>query len=280
VPISFAARGILPPSALVYAGGPGDTATFKIWAGLRAYTSSSIGVANVIKLRENGAHNVTVYKAIAGGGLDLTTINAFRTAFGGTKVFVDTLYDQTGGGRDFVQTDIAKQPEFVFNKLGGLPGIVFISANQTHLISSSVSGLSTVQPYTFSAVYEVDSTSQPLFTDSQVFIQGGGAGSGAAFIFAGGFLPTATNPSAGNFHTYGSLVNGATSKVLFDGGTIATGNGGTSAMASLGQLYIGENPSGPSQFLDGSLMEFGYAETDLSANFASFNTQQRGYYGF
>src|SRR4051812_39897639 len=92
--------------------GPGDIASgAAAWWGLRAYSTASIG-SNAIRLREDGGNTEQDFTTIAGGGLNLAAISAFK---GGANLFVTKLYDQTGNGRDQIQATAGEQPPFTLN---------------------------------------------------------------------------------------------------------------------------------------------------------------------
>lgn len=101
--------------------GPGDVVTgATAWYGLRGYNAavSTPGTTNAVKLRRASDNTTSNIVILASGDLDTATAATFCNA---TSCFVDTLYDQTGGGRDVVQATAANQPAFVFNCIGALP---------------------------------------------------------------------------------------------------------------------------------------------------------------
>src|SRR4051812_24758284 len=87
---------VVPSASYV---GPGDiVAGATGWWGLRAYTAASIG-ANAVRLREDSAfQSEQDFATIAGGGLDLAAIAAFKALHSATNLFVTKLYDQSAGG--------------------------------------------------------------------------------------------------------------------------------------------------------------------------------------
>ena len=101
-------RRILNPTPTPYVG-PGDIVSGAIgWWGLRAYTSASIGT-NAIRLRrDGGSPGEQDFATVTGGGLDLTSITAFK---GADNLFLVKLYDQVGTNH-LTQATAASQPPF------------------------------------------------------------------------------------------------------------------------------------------------------------------------
>lgn len=91
------ANDFLSISTNLYSG-PGDVVPgAAAWWGLRAYSSARIG-QNAVRLKRSSDNAEQDFATIAGGGLDVAAILAFKGA--STDLLPITLYDQTGNGND------------------------------------------------------------------------------------------------------------------------------------------------------------------------------------
>ncbi len=90
--------------------------------GLRAVSAAAAAArVNAIQLRrasDNTTQDITV---LPNGNLDLAIATAFLA---GTTGYISTWYDQSGNGYHMSQASTAKQPQFLFNAIGGQPAAI------------------------------------------------------------------------------------------------------------------------------------------------------------
>ena len=204
--------------------------------GLRAYTKASIG-SNAIKLRRDSDNTTQTFVTVAGGGLDLASISTFKVA---ANLFVDTLFDQSGGGNNMAQATLANQPQFTLNGLGSLPIMSFVAGTPLYLKSASLFNLG--PPYTFTSVARRTAN----FTTAQVAFAGipnqqlaFDATVNTVYVFANGG-GTITNTATDNvYHSMGMMITatGTSSKIDVDGADL-TGNPGNTGWVNQ-NLFFG-----------------------------------------
>ena len=251
--------------------GPGDVVAGAVaWWGLRAYSAASIG-GNVVKIRRSSDNTTKIFTSQANGGIN--TADAF---FDGSNYFVDTLYDQTGNGRDLAQATTADQPSFITSAFNGLPKIsspgspVFMQVGATYAIA---------QPWT---AYAVAQFSGSLSGNGAIL---GGTAADVALYFNGTlskayFFPSninSTNVDVSPNVLYSvmgtSIGGGGTSTLLVDGlsNTVTTATyGNTEAFKIL---------SDSGDFLIGDWLESGWWASDLTASQAALQANQLNYWG-
>jgi hypothetical protein len=268
---------IQPKKAAAVAGyvGPGDVVTAVNFWGLRAVTNAAIG-SNAIDITWPGS-NLRTYGTVAGGGLNLTAINADLAFFGGPGE-ITKFYDQVGG--------------FHYTLSGGSGALLDLSATFNPLpyvnFSSSpyftASGLPwptlpatlvavalNVSGSATSVMFGESSGGVILFrtsTNNQVSIYNGGAVFASAACTDGQFnsiIGNFTSPSSGSFATVNN-ANGSTA----DPGS----NSGTTNVGSLGC-----DPGG-GQLWTGSFMEVMVCATGFSpTQRTNMYNNHHAYYG-
>jgi hypothetical protein len=258
--------------------GPGNVVSGAVfWGGLRAYSALTVGT-NAIRLRESGGNTEQDFATIAGGGLNLSAISAFKAA---NQVFVTKLYDQTGNGIDLVQATAANQPEFQLGIIGSLPSIAFVRANNTVLSISNAGTI--IQPFTVGAVAERTGSFGVYNT-----ILAGQPGCEFDFRISANTLAQFTNSAEvtlssvadSAFHAMAFIANGASSVISADGATGTSGNSGTTNLTSNNSLNMGGITVG-TQVLDGFISEIGVWPVALTAgNISDLNSNQHTYWGF
>lgn len=278
------------PAATAYVG-PGDVVSgARGWWGLRAYTSSSIG-SNAVRLRRDSDNAEQDFATIAGGGLDLTAISAFK---GAANLFVVKLYDQTGNGNDATQATAANQPAFTLSAIGSLPGATYnntgsgawlycspVSSNAPVTLSTVAkpSG-STDQRCLFGSVsgaleVRIDNTTNAI-TMLKSFVASIGTSSGSVSVATwAAILASYDNTN------YAFFINGASSGAGVNAVGIADDNSGTDdAKRKIGIVATSFVPTADEAF-DGLINETGIWGSILDATqAASLSTNQHAYWGF
>lgn len=272
---------VAPPPVLPVAyAGPGDVvASAYAWWGLRAYTNASIGT-NAVRLREDGGNTESDFATIAGGGLNLTAITAFK---GANNLFVTKLYDQTGGGNDLIQATAGQQPAFTLGVLGTLPAMQFTAASGMKL--ALFAATATVnQAYTHVFVMNltsIGSETRPFgaeaVSDVWLFERTGG---NVMALYAGSVSGTAAF-TAGSWHSAQAVFNGAASSITVDGATTSGLNPGAGNI-SAERLIMGDDRSGAAfETITGYITEGGIWPIEFSgAQLTAMNSNQHTYWGF
>lgn len=252
---------------------------------LRAVSSGSIG-NNVVRLRESGGNTEQDFVSIAGGGLDLAAIAAFK---GANTLFVRKLYDQSGNGYDMGQSVQANQPIFTLNAFGGLPGITYVAATPTFLELTSAPGSAAANtpPFAVSAVVKPNGIGS--FVEG---VYGTNGGSGVAIdinvsgtlVFVKSFVATILTSS-------GTLTNNVTSDFMltYDGTNSKFYiKGVASGTASIVQTFntsttlsLGIEAGFGGGKLDGVMPETMFWSTTRDATQSSnISANQRSYWGY
>lgn len=272
--------GFGPAAGGTYTG-PGDIIAFSSYWGLRAYSNATIG-NNVIRLRESGGNTEQDFVSIAGGGLDLAAIATFK---GANNLFVVTWYDQVGSN-NVTQSTTGLQPAFTLSGLGSLPIVAFTRSSNTRLVRANAAATIS-QPATFySVVRNTDSTggfygSTWLGVGNSNATMGTGFNTGNAFVLEHEAINNIqVSNSLNNWHTVQALFNGASSAIVSNAGTPATGTLSTTAPVSTSfSLNIGAYNNGGSAFL-GEMMEIGVIAANASSNASALHTNASTFYGY
>jgi hypothetical protein len=239
--------------------GAGDVvAGARMWSGLRAFTTASIG-GNAIELRrdsDNTTQTFVTTSTTPGSGMDTAAINTFK---GAANLFVRTYHDQTGNASHWTQTTNANQPGFSLTAgPGGTPAITFNGTSQFMQNASPPNGavgstISAVANSTYTAAQQSLVHFSGTGGDQQLGYALSGANS--IFLYAGNIFSPITAADA-TYHAINAVFNGASSDGNVDG-TATTGNAGTQAPTST-TIGLGATSSGGSQFVSGALTEVGY----------------------
>jgi hypothetical protein len=244
-----------------------------VWWGLRAYSTSTAG-SNCVKVRRSSDNTTLILKTVSNGDLDVASAVAFA---GGGLLFVDTLYDQTGGGHDATQATIAKQPQLVLpSGVTTRPYMAFVVASTTLLNYPSITQ---AQPFTGSMVVNRTGTFTTL---SRIMYDNAGASTNFRFAAVAnqvGMNWSTAFVSAANdsvWHAVQQVANGAASVINIDG-TESIGNAGASGLTTSGA--IGCTPGGGT-CLDGRISELGvWAGVMSGANRTKIQLNQKIYWG-
>lgn len=250
--------------------GAGDVvASATSWWGTRAYTLSSIG-GNAIKLRRDSDNTTQNFVTVTGGGLDLASIITFKST---ANLFVDTLYDQTGGTVHLTQATNSKQPAFILSAVGALPSIQFDSASSQELANVTATAGSTL--------CGVQNSTNTGGQQTVHGMSGGGprvgfnnSGANTMFFYQGALL-TVGSIADGSWHESVGVFNGASGVAYVDASTTS---GAVGANTPGGTVTLGSN--GGSEFFKGSILEFGIWPGFFNATqAANMISNQKTYYG-
>lgn len=254
--------------------GPGDVVSgAAAWWGLRAYSGATVG-SNLVKLRRDSDDGTQDFASLASGALDVSSISSFK---GAANLFVHTLYDQSGNGRNATQTTNANQPAFTLSGLGSLPIITFTGASGHKLTTAS---FSVSQPFSVSAV-----AIRPSAAARDSYLGDGGGGIQISFSpnanelrnFAGNNINSAS-PIAYTDNTWSaiqSILNSTTSGWYVDGNSKVDLDAGTTGITA--GVTIGDDAF--SDPFDGSLTELGIWGSAFNATQASnMNSNQHTYW--
>lgn len=251
--------------------GPGDIVASALgWWGLRAYNAAyatgSNPAADVCDVAVGTTCSTINIKS--DGSFDAAT--AAASAACTVACSVKTLYDQSGGGNNLIQSIVANRPVLSFSCIGSLPCMIFASHGLQKLMS-----VTQAQPFTISSVAERTGS----FTSFN-FIGPVADGNGLYFANAAdtaetycgsGITKAATD---GAFHALHSICNGASSVIDVDNST-TTGNAGSGTntanptFGDTGNAYVGH------------ATEMGWWGSAFSAgNITSMSANQHAYWGF
>lgn len=278
--ITLTGAGCAPSAAASYVGpldviGSGASG----WGGLRGYSAAyaAPGTNPSIDVVDQAGANSLTANILANGNLDVASINTWVTAHSVTTIYIQKLYDQTGGGKHFtVVGSFFNGPQLTLNAIGSLPSMTFNAANTQRLATSAT--FTILQPLTYSVVAETSSVSaQSLLIDSGNQVQLNFTTTTAG-IFAGLLVSAAA--SLNNFHALQGIFDqaGAGSSIYIDGAS-TTGNASNQNISG-SPLYIGGLSSGI-QLLTGDISEVGVWPIAFnSTQYAAMNGNQRSYWGF
>lgn len=244
--------------------GPGDLQTFAGWWGLRAYSAATAG-NNCADISATGGGTTTTIKTLANGNFDFASAHA---ALGGNSGFFAKIYDQTGGGHDWVQATGAQQPKINLNALQSatLPQIDCTGASEfvTKFFMSDAGTFTVTNPFTIVAAVKPAGN----WTLQQSFIRNGSGGQGLYYDSATqvGFWNqnfTDAGPftwSINNYHRIIAVNNGASNSLFCLDGSVTTFAGDTTAWQTAGVTFGLDNGGG-----DITAVEFGAAASGFSS---------------
>lgn len=220
--------------------GPGDVVSgaAAFW-GVRAYDRASADAChNAFDLRLSGGATMTA-KFLTTGDLDTATITTWQSNNGGGSIFISKAYDQTGNGRDVVQTSTSLQPTLLLS--GGLGNKPYVGATSSQKLA--------VASTTFTPTTGVLSLSTVSYRTGNVTFYFGSANSnGTAWLGGsdqstantwtlrnGAFLGNRLNSSAtdSTWHAGQGVINDASSSVKIDTNSATTGTVNKSTTAGL-----------------------------------------------
>lgn len=227
----------------------------------------------------------------ANGGLDQTALTTF---VGSGDGFVRTLYDQSGGNRDIIQTSFSSQPRIVnsgviIRGVNGLPGAEFIAA-QTNFLEHNETQIFSGYPLSLFTVSEATTDHTGVvwsITRSEVDNQSIGCRystvtprsygmDGRNITFSEVRLPYVADTTIQATARYLS----ATNRILNTGGAEIIDTVSVPFFSGNNQLSIGRfGDNTPSDFLNGIFQEFIMFEADKSADRLEIELNQKAFYG-
>jgi hypothetical protein len=256
---------------------PNAAAAYSVRKLRTAYTGSAIRVR---RSSDNTEQNIG-FTAL--GNLDTSALTSFCGSGNG---FVTTWYDQSGNGRNAINTTAANQPQIVSSgaiiNVNSKPSIRFQDSTDflrcvTATGTSTTNTMATVQKF-----------NTPL-TGYRVIMSIGDT-SGVCYAFLGwgatGFLNrgiyTSSNQSLDGAYTanqeiWGSTTASLSAKFWFNGTSQTITNPNTTYTANLNDIQIGNDTY--SSALIGNIQEAVYwATTQSDSNLVGINTNQNTYY--
>lgn len=279
---------------VILANGNLDTATAASFAGTDATCTGTIS-STTLTISSCASGTLHVNDPISGTGINAPayitaigtcgappgtcTLNASQTVSVGETItaqvalFVATLYDQSGNGKNATQATTADQPQLLPACLssGTLPCIEFLGSATQRLVAT----ITTVtQPYSAScASFNSTVAGTKSCFGSAGFL--GGYNSTNAEIFAGTLAPFAGAAQTA-YHNIQFLFNSTTSIINLDGtdsGSLSAGTAATSTSLSVGSANT-------TDYLTGPWLEFGlWPLAFTSGNRTSLCHNQYAYWG-
>lgn len=259
--------------------GPGDITAFAHWYGLGCYSAAkatgSTNVATIIRASDSTTTNIV---CLTNGKFDTATASTFCAS---TTCKFTTIFDQgTTGGLDVGQVTGASQPALTFNcsLLGTSQPCATFSGGQ--FLASAGAGYTQAQPFSkyFVGIRTGAFTSVGnQADDSGADTFGYDSSANTITCFGGSNLGATASDSA--WHDVMCVASNASGKLAVDGSVLTTGSFG--AYAPAGQnIQIGAEGAGPSNFLTGNGVEWGYAAGDTSASAGSLNSSRKTFWGY
>jgi hypothetical protein len=171
------------------------------------------------------------------GLTDQSEILAFLAGHVGRIV---TWYDQSGNGRDLLETGLANTsgPLFAANVVGSIPVLQFSNLGGPTFRYLQVTGFTLAQPWTFVTALNRISVVQASFEN---IFDGGTADKGSYYhqvggncgLYAGSLFGGDTQSAIGSWGVISGRFNGASSTITVDNNAQATGNPGNNTMDGL-----------------------------------------------
>jgi hypothetical protein len=259
--------------------GPGDVVSGAVnFFGVRSYSLAKIGT-NTLRLRAPDTTTGGIFTTVAGGGLDLSGINAFIAAHpGGGSTSLTDWYDQTGSGTSVTTSGtLTTEPLYLTapavsfdatRNLGavGTPAVSALFPVTIHAVAtvtnagnyrSLVGGIAGV------IAFRVDQTTAVLNLLS----------SGTASVgVSTGTVPLNTLCSIAvtydSSHNFVFYING-----------VSAGSGSNTVAFTAGNFTVGQDASSFGWL--GNMYEIGWWNSALSATqIANLTANARSYYGF
>jgi len=258
---------------------PGAVAAYS----LRLLNSSYSG--NAIEVQRK-SDNLTQDIGFSGGALDETTLSSFCS---GTDCKVRTLYDQTGNGYDFVQTDTSKQARIVLNgvidTISGLPSMRFDSSVYSQ---TPINGVFTSETTITSVMSILDDgglqRAISLPNSTSVYWVYFWAWTGAN-VFRAAYQTDGNDIDDFSFSSWGnpviafmSATLGSNINININNGTTQSAGIGSNTGSVSGKWTIGANRDTNSGYVDGHISEIVIWDTDYILNISDLFTEINNYY--
>lgn len=259
--------------------------------------SNSITIGKVLSVQTTTSLTLTTKAGGAVSAKTFTSIDSsmtFQAFFSGTDVFVNTWYDQSGNGRDAIQTVKANQPRIVasglLKRVNTKPAIDFPSSLSTFLRTSSAASWLANTLYTQNIV---SAEVTPITTYQFVLSTTGGNGPNNTIMHYGyrssSQYTVAQYGNDQNFEVYATsnlelhtaVKNTIGSSQMYHNGSLlgTLTSSASSHIKDLGLLSIGFY-SPASNYYKGSVSELTvYALAIGAVDVAAMNSNQLAYYG-
>ncbi|RYY40479.1 MAG: HYR domain-containing protein [Chitinophagaceae bacterium] len=204
---------------------PGFPASVKVAAGLHQIVATYNGP--VIQLRRTSDNALQDF-SLVNGELDLVAIASFT---GEATARCTRLYDQSGNGNHFVQTNAARQPLFVASGINGRP-VLRVSSSPATFMTNAVS---VTPPYTaiYLARQNGPARGRMLSSVNTNWLLGWHNGNKSMAFFEGWVSPSGNIAADAQPYVYAATRMGSTSKVYENGALLYSSSSGSSGIDGL-----------------------------------------------
>lgn len=267
--------------------GPGDiifppTSVFAWW-GLRAYSSLTTGTKCVAFRRESD-NVVQDFYTLQNGTINVSELASFGA---GTTLWLVTLYDQSGNGRDITATDDqSHNPRLSFSPLA----LQFPGPQTNNSAMHWTANAALVQPASIAAVAEFTANAagdhSALFSDNTGTFPSGYFQNTTSDGFSLEPVPLELLVASGGpaINTWAGLqlvLNGASSIIANNGASITGTTNTDSVIAGTGEAFFLANDGVTNDVLVGYIREFGLWSGAWSLDqITKINNNQRSFWGF
>ncbi|RYY88110.1 MAG: HYR domain-containing protein, partial [Chitinophagaceae bacterium] len=248
---------------------PATSSVTKVAAGLRRLNTTYNGPA--IQLRRP-SDNVVQDFGFSGSELNLPAIEAFLNGETGR---CSKLYDQSGSGNHFVQTDTSRQPLFVPSGINGHP-VLRVSATPARFMTNAVT---VAPPYTvvYTARQNGPARGRMLSTISSNWLLGWHGGNKRMAHFDSWVSPSGGIAADANTYVYSATRSATTSKV-YENSTLLYSNG--AGGGSILGLQMNGYQGNANELSDGDFGDIVVAAEVLAdVTRAAFELSQQTWYG-
>ena len=205
------------------------------------------------------------------GDLDTTDL---LSKVGANDAYVNTWYDQSGGGNDATQGSASNQPQIVsggiINKVNNISAVDF-DGTDNYLETSNFTEIE--QPTSYFGVFKFDSNKNQNIFDSSLNARQLAGDNGTNYKFFGGSTITGGTTNT-NQNSFNGIFN-STDSLFVNDISVVSGNAGTNG---IDKIVIASNYPKTGAFLDGKIQELILYPSDQSANRAAIETNINDYY--
>ena len=205
------------------------------------------------------------------GDLDTTDL---LSKVGANDAYVNTWYDQSGGGNDATQGSASNQPQIVsggiINKVNNISAVDF-DGTDNYLETSNFTEIE--QPTSYFGVFKFDSNKNQNIFDSSLNARQLAGDNGTNYKFFGGSTITGGTTNT-NQNSFNGIFN-STDSLFVNDISVVSGNAGTNG---IDKIVIASNYPKTGAFLDGKIQELILYPSDQSANRVAIETNINNYY--
>lgn len=257
---------------------PNAAAAYSVRKLRAAYTGSAIRVR---RSSDNAEQNIGFDGS---GNLDTSTLTSFCS---GTNGFVTTWYDQSGNGKDAVQTTAANQPQIVSSgsviNINGKPSALFDGINDGLLYSGST--ISSITKTTQIAVSKISTSNATTNFVFQIGQENTNQSTGISYailakptIFIWGSTETAITSTILNQNLVFAMNNNPTQSIVVNS-SISASSSVVNTNIINSTIALGSRVSGGSALLlNGNIQECILYYDSQSANQSGIQTNINSYY--